>query len=60
MASYILFSDKDFRKVFPSKAFGIYEKEFSMTNKFSIMIRKESIGIANVMKAIQNAKKVDW
>ena len=31
-----------------------------MTNKFSIMIRKESIGIANVMKAIQNAKKIDW
>lgn len=24
------------------------------------MIRKESIGLANVMKALQNAQKTDW
>lgn len=24
------------------------------------MIRKESIGITNVMKSIQNAKEIDW
>ena len=40
--------------------FGIYNREFEYTNKFSIMIRKESIGIANVMRAIQNAQPVDW
>jgi len=39
VASYILFSDKDFRRVFPTRAFGIYEKEFEMTKKFSIMVR---------------------
>ena len=37
------------------------EKEYEYTGKFSIMIRNESIGIANVMKALQNApEKFDW
>ena len=31
-----------------------------MTEKFSIMIRNESIGISNVMKILQNGKKIDW
>jgi len=31
-----------------------------MTEKFSIMVRKESIGITNVMKILQNGKNIDW
>jgi len=31
-----------------------------MTEKFSIMVRNESIGITNVMKILQNGKNIDW
>ncbi len=60
VGSYTLFSDEDFRTVFKNKCFGIYEKEYEVTKKFSMMIRKESIGIANVMKILQGAQKVNW
>lgn len=60
VGSYIIFSNEDYKTVFKNKMYGIYNREFEYTNKFSIMIRKESIGIANVMRAIQNAQPVDW
>jgi hypothetical protein len=60
VGSYIIFSNEDYKTVFKNKMFGIYSKEFEYTNKFSIMIRKESIGIGNVMKALQHAQPVDW
>jgi len=60
VGSYIIFSNEDFRTVFKNKAFGIFEREYEVTEKFSIMIRKESIGISNVMKLLQNAQPVDW
>lgn len=60
VGSFILFSNEDFKSVFKNKAFGIFDKSFQKTGKCSIMIRKECIGIANVMKAIQEAKPVDW
>ena len=60
VGSYIIFSNEDYKTVFKNKMFGIYNREFDYTNKFSIMVRKESIGIANVMRAIHNAQPVDW
>jgi len=38
----------------------VHHKEYEMTEKFSIMVRKESIGITNVMKILQNGKNIDW
>jgi len=38
----------------------MFDKEYEVTQKFSIMVRKESIGITNVMKLLQNAQAVDW
>jgi hypothetical protein len=60
VGSYVLFSNEDYRTVFKNKAYGIHEKEHELTDKFSIMMRKESIGITNVMKLIQHAKPADW
>lgn len=60
VGSYIIFSNEDYKTVFKNRVFGIYQKEFEYTNKFSIMIRKESIGIANLMRTIQHAQPIDW
>lgn len=60
VGSYILFSNEDHRTVFKNKSFGVQEKEYEITGKFSIMVRKESIGILNVMKTIQHSKPIDW
>jgi hypothetical protein len=60
VGSYIIFSNEDYATVFKNKAFGIYQREHAVTDKFSIMIRNESIGIANVMKRIQEAQPIDW
>ncbi len=60
VGSYIIFSNEDYRTLFKNKPFGIFNLEFEYTNKFSIMIRKESIGLANVMRAIHHSQPTDW
>lgn len=60
VGSYTLFSGEDQRTVFKNKTFGIYSKELEHTGKFCIMIRKESIGITNVMKILQNNPEISW
>lgn len=60
VASYTLFSSEDHKAVFKNKPFGIYSKELEHTEKFCVMIRKESIGITNVMKIYQNTQPIDW
>jgi len=60
VGSYTLFSSEDQKAVFKNKPFGIYSKELDHTEKFCVMIRKESIGITNVMKTLQNTPAIEW
>lgn len=60
MGSYTLFSSEDQKAVFKNKPFGVFSKELEHTGKFSVMIRKESIGITNVMKTLQDTSDISW
>lgn len=59
IGSYVVFSNDDYKKVFKHGSFGNYSKnEYENTKKFGIQIRKDGIGITQVMQIIQdNANK---
>lgn len=55
----MVFSNDDYKKVFKHGMFGNYSNmEYQETNKFGIQIRKDGLGITQVMQLIQdNANK---
>jgi hypothetical protein len=65
IGSYVVFSNDDYKKVFKHGSFGNYlKKEFEETKKFGIQIRKDGLGITQVMQLIQDNSnrnlKEDW
>ena len=55
IGSYMVFSNDDYKKVFKHGAFGNYDaNEYKSTKKFGIQIRKDGLGITQVMQLMQN------
>lgn len=55
IGNYTVFSNDDYKKVFKHGSYGNYDKnEFDVTKKFGIQIRKDGLGIAQVMQLIQD------
>lgn len=60
IGSYIVFSNDDYKKVFKHGSFGNYDQgEYKYVNKFGIQIRKDGLGIGQVMQIIQNNANKD-
>lgn len=55
IGSYTVFSNDDYKKVFKHGSFGNYnQNEYESTKKFGIQIRKDGLGITQVMQHIQD------
>lgn len=55
IGSYVVFSNDDYNRVFKHGCFGNYsQREYEETNKFGIQIRKDGLGVTQVMKLIQD------
>lgn len=55
IGSYAVFSNDDYKKVFKHGSFGNFDSnEYKSTKKFGIQIRKDGLGIAQVMQIIQD------